>query len=481
MDRRSFIGGAASLYALAACGHAPPDDRLELSAVTLNTGIDPYKGTFFDTADLSWLYADGLVGTDLRNPHAASLSAQPPRAVSLSSGASNTSFHYVLRSGIRWHDGAPFTANDVRTCLTRLQTTPWAFYRPYRLIERLDIHGPLSFTVTLSQPDADFPAAFFSPLGAPGLPLVRAADVPLGTGPFRVAAHDAERCTYAAWRGSPRGTPQVARARLQFLSDLQTQDLELRSGATDVAIGADQRYVRTHGIGYVRRTYGVGYVLLNVRGALANARLRQAAAQAIDRDAIVRTIYVGWAPAMRTILPPHSPGSAVLAPPYDPQAARAVFAAHPRLTLRIATVAGNAERLALVVQAQLRRVGVRSQIHRYADAEYAAPDGPLRGGDFDLALWGESFSLDPNLLATWGCAARSPHGNNFARFCDPAFDADVRAGRMTRAMRRFWQDVPAIPLAAFVTCVAYGKRVRGVRPPADLGPSVYDCTQWSLR
>ncbi|MGZ3496296.1 MAG: ABC transporter substrate-binding protein [Vulcanimicrobiaceae bacterium] len=472
MDRRTFIGTGALAF-LSACARKT-DNRLKLSTVALDAQLDPYASISLDSADLSWLFADGLIGADLRDPAKGSLSAHAPIG---QPSARARSFRYELRPALRWHDGRPLQAQDVVDCFERVQRSPVGRLRPYRLVEKIAVHDPLSFTVHLSEPDPSFPMTFFGPLGSPGVPLVRTGHMPIGTGPFRISEHRPEGTTFERWTGSPRGTPRVPSAFLAYLANTNTQDVMLQTGETDIALGADPMFVLDRKIPHLRRTAGVGYMLLNTASVAPD--IRRAAAQAVDRREIIDKAYRHWAQPLHSILPTGAPGANVAETwTFNPDAARQVFSKHSGLELTIATAAGNAERIALLVQAQLRKAGAETTIRHYAPIEYFAPKGPLRTGQFDIAFSGDVSSLDPDLLATWGCAARPPSGNNFARLCDPAFDDLLRHGEMEQAMHRFWADTAVIPLAGYVWCIALGSRVRGVHQISPLAPSVYTSPDW---
>ncbi|HEY8298491.1 MAG TPA: ABC transporter substrate-binding protein [Candidatus Baltobacteraceae bacterium] len=447
----------------------------------MSTALDPYTNMSLDTAELSWLFADGLIGADPKDLARGSLSAIAPSADLRSSTPAHRSFRYRLRPGIRWHDGKPFVAEDVVACLTRLKGGIVGKLRPYRLVERIEVIGPHEFVVHLIEADPAFPLAFFGPLGSPGVPLIRPGALPIGTGPFRLESHRPDGTSYVAWSGSPRGDAASRRLSLQYLASAQTQDVMLQTREIDIALGADNIFVRDHHMHYIKQNAGIGYALLNVSGTLANPNLREGIARAVDRNELVVKAYRNWADPLTSILPERAPGGDVHSPlHFDLAAAKRSFAASPNVKLTIVTTAGNPERIALLLQEQLRRAGAQTELRRYSDLEYAAPNGPLQTGRFDIALWGDVYALDPDLLAIWGCDARPPRGNNFSRLCDPRFDADVRAGRSESALHAFWRDVAVVPLAGFARCTAATTRVRGLTSPNDLAPSVYNCTQWSL-
>jgi peptide/nickel transport system substrate-binding protein len=449
-----------------------------MSIVAVSEELDPYVAPNLESAELSWLYADGLTGSDLSHPQAGSLCVRPP--VLRTFGPSrNASFDYELRPGVRWHDGKPLVAYDVAGCFERLRASTWAHQRPFSLVTHIEARDESRFTVHLSEPDERFPLAFFTPFGSPGVPLVRPGRVPIGTGPFRVVTRSPDADVFERWSGSPRGTPRAGALRLRYLANGETQNVMLFSGDTDVALFVSHNEVIRHGFPYLRRPSGVAYLVLNARGRLATPAERDAFAAAIDRNVIAQKIYRGWSPVYRSVIAPGAVVPSVeVAHRYDPSYAKAVLAKAETPVELVAYT--DAEPIALLVQDQLSRAGIRSTLRAYPVQQFLAPEGPLRSGKFDVALFGEYFSLDPDLAATWGCGAIPPAGGNFSRLCDPHMDAMARAGKLRDALDDLRKDAVVVPLVRSVQCIGLSKRLRGAQDPPDLVPSVFQCAQWSV-
>ncbi len=476
MNRRAFVLGS-SLSCLIACSRSK-SDRLELSIVAVSQELDAYAAANLESAELSWMYADGLAGADPSAPEVGSLCVRPALR-SLAGGTA--SYVYELRSGLRWHDGKPLIAQDVADCFNRLRAGPWGHQRPFSLVDRIDVHDGRRFTVTLTRDDRRFPFAFFTPIGSPGLALIRAGRIPIGTGPFRLSERLPDAWTCERWDGSPRGMPAIQRIRLSYLADDRTQEVMLSSGETDVALFVAGRYLSEHGIPFFRRRSGVGYAILNATGALGDARSRQAFAAAIDRKEIVAKIYRGMIEPYDSVVAPFVAGSEIrLAHEYAPAFARETFRRNPPAPLEIAVIDGSAEQIGIMIQEHLARVGVKASLRKYAAQVYLAPEGPLRSGRFDVALFGEYFSPDPDLAATYGCAARPPNGGNFSRLCDPTLDRLALSGDLRGALEELRRQATVVPLAESVQYVGLSKRTRGAANARDLVPTVYACPEWSL-
>jgi ABC-type transport system substrate-binding protein len=448
-----------------------------MSIVAVSQELDPYVAPNLETAELSWIYADGLTGSDLSRPQERSVCVRPPLLRTFGPSAT-PSFDYELRRGVRWHDGKPLVAADVASCFHRLRTTPWGHERPFSLVTRIDAHDDHRFTVHLSESDPRFPLAFFSPFGSPGIPLVRPGPVPLGTGPFRIAGRGADFVSYQSWQWSPRGAAGVTRMRLRYLANEDTQNVMLESGETDVALFVSHDTVIRQKIPYFRRPSGVAYLVLNANGALDTPELRAGFSAAVDPRVVAQKIYKGWSPAYHSVVAPGVAGAHIpLARPYDPAFARKTLAAR-REPIQLVTYT-DAEPIVLF-QDQLRRCGIRSSVKTYPIQQFLAPGGPMRSGRFDVALFGEYFSLDPDLEANWGCASIPPRGGNFSRLCDPRLDALARADDLPGALRQLGAQHVVVPLVRSVQCIGLSRRLRGASQPPDLVSSVFQCARWSL-
>jgi ABC-type transport system substrate-binding protein len=89
----------------------------------------------------------------------------------------------------------------------------------------------------------------------------------------------------------------------------------------------------------------------------------------------------------------------------------------------------GSERTSLLVQADLAKLGIRTNIKNY---QYnvllagAADGGIYAGGRFDLSVYGWQPNEDADHSYLFRCDTRPPNGENYGRICDPAIDRDAR-------------------------------------------------------
>ncbi|MGH9037018.1 MAG: ABC transporter substrate-binding protein [Acidimicrobiia bacterium] len=245
-----------------------------------------------------------------------------PRAGLASSWGVNpeqTVFEFQLAEAATFHDGTPVTAADVKFTLERIAAkdsdspllaqleavTGFGAYRDGSAPGLAGVETPADklLRVRLDRPFATFPAA----LGHPGFGVVPQAkvtelgaafeDVPVGSGPFKVAAVSPEGVRLEQ---TPREGRRGANLDGMNLVRFDTSDAAYQAfleGDLDVAPvppGHADKEVTPRGRLEARPYLGVVFYAMNLKSPdLAEVRLRQAVSLAIDRQRIVAEVYKG--------------------------------------------------------------------------------------------------------------------------------------------------------------------------------------------
>lgn len=229
----------------------------------------------------------------------------PALAVSAKPAKDLRSFVLELRKDVVWHDGSPFTAQDVLAGL-RYMSAP---QRPYpselpRYFDfaRAKVTGPLSVEVPTLQPVGD-PALLLAAYPAKIVKTGLTATQAIGTGPYAVSAFAAGRETRLTrfdryWDG-PGYADEIV---LTSLTDPQAKVNAVLTGQSDYT--ADIPYstaktganspdleIRTAGdAGQV----GFGFVLNATKAPFRDPRARKAVRLGIDRQALVDSVLLGY-------------------------------------------------------------------------------------------------------------------------------------------------------------------------------------------
>jgi ABC-type transport system substrate-binding protein len=262
-------------------------------------------------------------------------------------------FRFRLRPGVRFHDGRPVTARDVRYSFERLLSNPQSGTRwlisPIRGAKRLldgastDLEGfhivsPSEFFVELETPVSFFPtlvsnsSAAVVPEGT-GTMGTSMREGAVGTGPFRLVSFDPGRRLELErnphyWReGIPKSdgivfrfgvSPEEIRAeflagRLSLASDLLPADVE--------AFRHDPQFASTYRESPRLTTY---YVVFNRnRGVLEDVELRRRLIHAVDVAGFVRRTLGRLAVPAHGLIPPGLLGYSAAGPGFRPASSAA--------------------------------------------------------------------------------------------------------------------------------------------------------------
>jgi peptide/nickel transport system substrate-binding protein len=308
--------------------------------------------TWFDPAETSGIITPYMV---LYALHDALVKPMPGKALapslaeSWSASEDGLSYEFVLRDGIKFHNGAPVTADDVKFSFERYRgANGTAMKARVAAIETPDARH-LRFK--LKEPWPDFLTFYGSATGAawvvPKSYVEKVGDdgfkkAPIGAGPYKfVAFNPGVELTMEAFEGYWRKTPNIKRIVLRSIPDESTRLAALKTGEVDgiywVSGELAAELQRTPGLRLdVSHTAAFGVYFpeqWNAKSPWHDARVRQAANLAIDRNAINQAITFGHSLLTgNAFVPTHfdfywdSP-----APPFDPAKARQLLAdaGHP--------------------------------------------------------------------------------------------------------------------------------------------------------
>jgi peptide/nickel transport system substrate-binding protein len=226
---------------------------------------------------------------------------------------------------------------------------------------------------------------------------------PVGNGPFRFVAHQANRrWVFAADSSFPQalgGPPKLQRFIVVVVDEPTTKLAALVSGELDFAgiQPAHAEFVRRD-----RNLQVVSYALLMTYGIVFNTRrppfdrlaVRQALSRAIDRKELVDGYIYGFGTPADGPVPPAAPN-------YLPVAAAASVSSRPapkeRIAFELLTVGSGEAALEQMVQARLRGAGFDLTIRQLELSAFLAR--VYRSHDFQAAVLGTPGDLGLGYLA----------------------------------------------------------------------------------
>jgi peptide/nickel transport system substrate-binding protein len=407
-------------------------------------------------------------------------------------------FH--LRSGVHFHDGRPLTAREVKWTVDSMRDgrVISAKSTVFASVESVEVRDPLTAVFHLKYADNFLLRNLAT--GATGIvPEGSGRDFwrhPVGTGPFRFVSQQIDQDVVIernpeSWSAAPK----LQNVRFAVVPDTITESLELEKGSGDVAVNSlpiDSLPVLAQRSNLkVEETVGteIQYLAFNLRDPLlADARVRQAIACAIDRELIITTVLRGHAHPAVSLLPESHWAWTGDVPRYDFNPARAErlldAAGHARgrdgvrfqLTMKTSNDQGT-RLLAAVLQQQLARVGIALDLRSF---EFATFYSDVTRGAFQMySLRWVGGNEQPDIFGyTFLTSNFSPKGANRAHYSNARLDklladanenGDIATRRKdyVEAQQILARDLPAFNLWYLNTIEVHSQTLTNIAPSSS--------------
>lgn len=432
----------------------------------------------------------------------------------------NLVYTFHLRDGVRWHDGVPFTANDVLFTINAIQDPDFQGLPALADLWRtVSVETPDAHTIrfTLQEPFAPFldyttigilPAHLLADVPARLLPDSQFNAQPIGTGPFELAEISAEHALLQANIQYYRQRPLLDKIEFRFYPDYQSIVQAYQRGEVHgicrvlpeqlEAVSRDETLTL-----YTAPLSGYTLVFLNLdRPFFQDARVRQALLWATDRQGIVDRLLNGQGIVAHSPIMPSSWAykSDVFKYTYDPAKAEALLNEAGWLDADrdgVREKEGTRLEFALLTNDDPTRVRIIEELARQwkqigvkAIPQTAGVAGIVRDflipRQFDALLYAwQGFPPDPDPYPQWHVSQIGEDGQNYCGYNNDAAnlvmeEARVIADRSRRAelykefQRYFAEDVPSLLLYYPVYNYAVSKTVFGVQ----VGPMIEACDRF---
>jgi len=423
-------------------------------------------------------------------------------------------FH--LRRGVKWHDGAPFTARDVLYTyrVTVDPKTPTAYAEDFKQVK--NISAPDDFTVKVTYGIPFAPALASWSMNILPAHLLEGQDItksplarnPVGTGPYRFKEWVAgQKIVLEANPDYFEGRPYIDRFIYRIIPDTSTMYMELKAGGIDLMGLTPVQYARqTSNKSFTSRfnkyrypSSGYLYMGYNLRHPLfGDKRIRQAMTAAINKDELIQGVLFGMGQKAHGPIVPgrwaYNPNVKDIG--YDPKHAAELLAEAgwkeknsdgilvkngKPFQFTILTNQGNQQRLmtAQIVQQRLRFVGIDVKIRIVEWAAFLKEF--VNKGNFEVVMLAWSISQDPDMYDIWHSSKTKPGELNFIGYKNPEVDRLLVAGRNTfdiekrkqayfRIQEILAEEQPYTFLYVPDALPVVSARIRGVEPaPAGIG------------
>ena len=412
----SSASGAAPASAAATAGSDAQIDRVIWGVTSPPVSMDIAKGFDLVTRRVSGVAFD----RPLRMDNEGKL--QPWLAESWTNPDPLT-YIYKIRSGVKFWDGNPLTAEDVAFSLSRHLDPKLASGITVNVatVKSAVATDPSTVTVTLKQPDASF--AYVAALSwyviekkyslAAGADLGTPAKPGMGTGPYTITSFSAsEGATMERFDGYWGDKPKVKTLVFKAIADPETARLAMLSGDVqgffDVPLLATRTFDSTKNVAmtYVTGAYN-DMVTMNVTKApFDDPNVRKAVGQLVDRAGLVQPLFNGKATLASTIVPNTQIVSVLGAdgatsfyaglppvPAFDVAAAKASLAASKspggfEVTLSVDTTQPWMSPLAQNLAENAKQIGITVKVKNVSSADWVTEVTNPKGSPLQLLALG---------------------------------------------------------------------------------------------
>jgi peptide/nickel transport system substrate-binding protein len=515
----AVLGAVAALAGCAASDPAPQktlDWSLTDKTAAPSGDIDSYSWvSYSEPASLDYAYAfDYSDNQVLANVCDALLRLNPDYTLSAGLAESfdhptPTTWVYMIRDGVRFHDGSTLTADDVVASMSRhLDPAVGSFwYGVYQNVTSIEKTGEREVTVTMAIPDSQFNLAMGSGAGViDSAAKLASAGADYGnstggvdcTGPFELADWKAgESITLTRFDDywDPTLKAHAGEVKMLFMTDPTARVNALKSGEVDGGwMIPSEAFSQLSQSGKGDMLFGLttavsSMVVSDMTGPLGDLKVRQALMMALDRQGIVDAALKGvgdvtdvlttesvWDGATDATL--KTAFDDVEAYPYDLKKAKELIeeagATGEEITIATAPISPEFAITSQATVAAAQSIGLKAKIQTVSPSAYTAlfSDPSAREGiDLFYTSW---YLSSPDPLEMYA-VLRTGEFSNYGGWSDPEFDAVVneaipiddaalRAEKTAQAQQIANEQLPWLPLFTAPTSLFLGDRITGVAP-----------------
>jgi peptide/nickel transport system substrate-binding protein len=430
-----FIGLAATFLAMNAHAQKPVrGGSLTIAQAVEPPGMDPSTGV--STAIPRIVYSnvlEGLVKID-RNGKIV-----PALAKDYKISKDGKEYTFILQKGVKFHDGKPFDAEDVKFTFERLMDSKAGIAHPeyYKDIDSVQVMDSQTIKIKLKNVNSMF--LFNLARGDSIIVSKQGADKlksePIGTGPFKVGEWiRGDHVTLARFDGYyKRDLPHLDKVTFKFIGDPSAQIASLKAGDIDVIaydvspenaalLDKDPKFKVFNGY----TTTKVIMSINNSRKPFDDVRVRRAMAHAIDRNAIIKGAMSGYGVPIGSHMDPGNPYYVDLTSmyPYNPEKAKQLLkeAGYPNgfeAVIKLPERYAYTKRCGEIITDMFSQVGIKLKIELLEWGQWL--DRVFKNADYDLTVIGHAEPFDISIYA---------NPKYYFRYDNPKFQETLKKAEM---------------------------------------------------
>lgn len=518
LNRRTAIAGAAgaavAISSLSlgqdAAAQGATGGTLVIDLGSEPENLDPHQGLAATTSMLT-----GQMFEAFLRATPGTVDLEPCLAESWESSEDGLAWTFVLRQGVKFHDGTDFNADAVKFNFDRqfdetneyYALGSWSGVGSFDFLESVEVVDPYTVIWHLSTPFNKFlyRMAGFVIVSPAAVQEYREGfvDQPVGTGPYKFDRWDkGEQVVLVPNTDYWSYTPSLDQIAFKAIAEAGSRAAALLSGEVQLAveISPETSEQLSTNDGFEVATGPTGalwFLAMNVENPVfADVRVRQALNYAIDKETIVSAILndtaaIAYGPLSSAFTDYNAAVEGYFS--YDPDKAKALLeeAGYDGTEVIFRTSIGGSgmlspEEMATFIQDSLREVGFNTKIEVI---EFVSWMDAIRAPQNELTVMSWNIApIEPDLMFNGILSEASlPPGFNTSYFVDAELEELIEVGRSSldeaavhdayvRAQEIVMEQVPIVPVCHRLQVYGLSKRVQGFVPQPSMDFLLRDVT-----
>ncbi len=469
----------------------------------------------------------GLIYDNLVDVDPDTLQPVPNLATKWDISPDGKTYTFTLKPNVKWHDGQPFTADDVKFSFDAYMNPDTGTQRAGTLNQRVasvDVKDPMTVVFTLKAVVAPFLTTningnqivakhVFGTVPPKELRTnVASTTNPIGTGPFKMKSYkQGDNVTLSGNPDYHKGATALDTYIYKVVKDSNVLLQQLKTGETDFGLITSDTFDEAKKQPNLNAlnwdSFSFTYFGYNLdRPLFQDVKVRQALFYAVDRAGIVKQLFNGLSTVAVGTMPPISwafaPEKITIKYEYDPKKAAQMLddagwkmgsdgiraKGGQKLSFSMWTNSGNKvrENYLQVLQEGWKNIGVDMKPQTEEFSVYL--DRINKNFDFDMFLVGFSWGVDPDQTTMWDTSQHGAGFNSY-HYSNPmvdmlldqglhVLDQDKRKQIYLDMQNMVVADAPALVSDFPQGLAAINKRVKNRIPNGVAGSDRNNAHQW---
>ncbi len=435
-----------SMLLVAGCGGEKKEASKEKVLVYGSGDYSSINPALYEHGEINSLIFSGLTAHDQNNK------IIPGLAESWTLDQATNTYTFKLRKDVKWHDGTPFSAEDVKFTLDTIMNPNNAseIASNYEDITKIEVVDNTTIKISLKAPNVamlDYLTIGILPkhlLAGKDIATDKFNQFPIGTGPYKMASWDkGQSITLVKNKDFYVKEPQIDKVIFKIVEDTKARALQLKSGELDLAQvtpqDAEQFQNNKDMTVYAMKTSDYRGIMYNFNNPLfkEHRELPNALSYGIDRKAILDSVLLGHGKIAYSPLQAgeyNNPNMEKF--DYNPNKAKAalekagwkpgpdgIYAKNgKKLSFTVICKEGDQVRvdMANVCAQQFKAIGVEMKVAVQAKIDWDNQDAYLIG-------WGSPFDPDDHTYKVFATGK----GNNYNSYSNAKVDELLKKARET--------------------------------------------------